>query len=343
MKTIPFKVFPGTICAQHGIIGVLPCPWPDCANGIADESFQEETFLKNENAYNIYHRHQWKSPIEGTYYTWKDETLPNWHYAAQTLWNEARRLGLVQKNNVKTIYHYTSLDALVGIVEAQSVWLSDYSYLNDKRELVYGVEIVSEVVKELLQSGQSKDVQSLLNAWLEATSNGRPQVCIAAFSSDSDSLSQWRAYGPIAIGFTPQLIAIHTNQARLGSVEYDPKIQRQLVEVLINHLVQAYQVDLANKELERNNDDVYHKFEQVLELVAFFKHSSFRDEREFRLAYVEHPQLFNKGYIKPPPKRFRIKGNRLLPYIVSSELFPDSNGQRRELGICEIILGPEVD
>jgi len=341
MQTIPFKVFPDTICAQHGIKDVLPCPWPDCPNGIADESFQIESFLKEESA-QIYHRYRWESPIGGTYYTWKNEDLPHWFSAAKTLWNEARRLGLVREKSVQTIYHYTSVDALVGIVETQSVWLSDYSYLNDKREMVHGLEIVSEVVKGVLGSTQSQEVRGLLNAWLDAISNGRPRVCIASFSGDSDSLSQWRAYGPIAIGFTPQLIAIHSNQARLQAVEYDPKIQRQLVEVFINHLVQAYQVDLANNELERI-PDVYHRLEQVLELIAFLKDSSFRVEQEFRLVYVEHPQLFERGYLEPPPKRFRVKGNRLLPYVVSSELFPLPDGQRKELGICEIVLGPEAD
>lgn len=344
MQTLPFKVLPDTVCLQHGIKDVLPCPWPDCPNGIADESFQTQLFYKGERD-RIHHRHCWESPVEGKYYSWKNEGLPHWFSAAKTLWNEARRLRLVQERNVQTIYHYTSVEALLGIVEAQSLWLSDYSYLNDKRELIHGVEIVAEVVNRLLPSSQSPDVQGLLNAWLEATSNGRPRVCIASFSGDSDSLSQWRAYGPIAIGFTPHLIGIHANQARLEAVEYDPRIQKQLVEVYISHLVQAYQADLANNELDRI-PDVYHRFEQVLELVAFFKDCSFRDEQEFRLAYVEHPELFNgplTTLFVPPPKRFRVKGNRLLPHIASSDLFPLHNGEKRELGICEIVLGPEAD
>jgi len=329
------------VCKQHGIFGVLPCPWPDCSNGISDESFQIESFFQ-EKSPEIYHRHRWESPVGGIYYTWKGEKLPHWFSAAQTLWNEARRLRLVGDETVKTIYHYTTVNALVQIVDSRSLWLSDYSYLNDKRELVHGVEIVSKVVDELLQSSQSPDVKDLLTTWSKAASNGRHRVCVVSFSGDSDSLSQWKAYGPIAIGFTPHLIGIHANLARLQKVEYDPGVQRQLVEVFINHLLQAYQVDLSNNELERI-PDVYHRFEQLLELVSFFKDRSFKDEQEYRLAYVEHPQLIDRGYFEPPPKRFRTRRNKILPYIVSSEIYPRRDGKLNELGICEIVLGPEAD
>jgi hypothetical protein len=342
MQTITQRFLPEIICAEHGIKDVFPCPWPDCPNGLKGENFRVDSIIKGQKS-ETYSRHQWKSPIKGAYYTWNQDGFPHWFSSAKTLWNEARRLDLVQKENVQTIYHYTSVDALVGIVESQSVWLTDYSYLNDKRELVHGVEIVSEVVNKLLRSTSSKEVQELLNTWLKSTTSGnQPRVCIASFSGDSDSLSQWRAYGSIAIGFKPQLIAIHTRATRLEAVHYNSSIQRKLVEVFINHLVQAYQADHVNNALERI-EDVYHQFEQILEMVAFFKDRSFKDEQEYRLVYIEHSQLFKNDFLDRPPKRFRIKGNRLLPYVVSSELFPMLNSDPRELGICEIVLGPETD
>jgi hypothetical protein len=141
---------------------VFPCPWPDCPQGVKGENFKLDPIFKGGKS-KTFSRHQWKSPIKGAYYTWKEDSFPHWLSAAKTLWNEARRLDLVKKQNVQTIYHYTSLDALLGIVESQSVWLTDYSYLNDKRELVHGVEIVTEVINGLLSSTNSKEAQELLN------------------------------------------------------------------------------------------------------------------------------------------------------------------------------------
>ena len=341
MRTLSNNFFPESVCKQHGIIDVFPCPWPGCPNGIAENCFQVESFSDGEHS-NIYRRHCWKSPIEGKYYNWELEGHPHWFSAAKTFWNEARRLNLVSRMDSRVIYHYTNVEALVGIIESQAIWLSDYSYLNDKRELTHGVEIVTNVAEQMASTEQSPNTQTLLNHWIEVASNGNPRVCIASFSGNSDSLSQWRAYGSLAIGFKPQSIAIHANQARLNAVEYNVEIQKKLVQVYLSHLVQAYEADLVNNSLERI-PDVYHRFEQLIELVAFFKDASFASEQEFRLAYVEHPELFERDYLNPPPKRFRVKGGRILPYIVSSELFPMPNEEKRDLGICEIVLGPESD
>ena len=285
----------------------------------------------------IYFRHQWQSIGLG-------KMKP----AGKTLWNEARRLGLANDQDISTIYHYTSVDAFVKIIESQSIWFSDYYYLTDKSELTHGVEIISEVIRNLLRGSPSNGAQSLCEAWLDALSKELPRICIASFSGDSDSLTHWRTYGSIALGFNPAMISIHAYLAKMGAVEYDPNTQRQLVQVFLHHLLQAYLADLENHALDRL-PDVYHRTEQLLELAAFFKGWSFQNEQEFRLAYVEHPQFLDRGF-EPPPIRFRQKGNRLIPYIPSSDLCSLTNGERREtnkerreLGICRIVLGPEGD
>jgi hypothetical protein len=37
--------------------------------------------------------------------------------------------------SVRTMYHYTSLTGLMGIVEQRNLWVSDIRYLNDSEEL----------------------------------------------------------------------------------------------------------------------------------------------------------------------------------------------------------------
>ena len=343
----PISPFSKYVCEEHGIVDGFPCPWPDCINGIEEENL-EVNFYPGGNRNKIYFRHQWRSPIRGTYFTWEHEDLPHWFSCGKTLWNEARRLELVKDQNISTVYHYTSVDAFVKIVESHSIWFSDYSYLNDESELIHGVGIVSEVIENLLRTGPSNDAQNLLEAWLDSISKDLPRICIASFSGDSDSLTHWRNYGSIALGFNPQLISIHAYLARMGAVEYDLNTQRQLVEVFLHHLLQAYLRDIENNALDRISD-VYHRTEQLLELVAFFKDMPFQNEQEFRLAYLEHPQFIDRG-LESPPIRFRQKGNRLIPYISSSDLCSltiderrETNRETGELGICEIVLGPEED
>lgn len=339
MKAIHFKLFSDLVCAEHGIQDSFPCPWPGCKNGLVEDRFELKQWGESEKN-PIYYRVHWESPLRGLYYSWEREDWPHWFSVRRTFWNEVRRLGLAPEQKLDVFYHYTSMDALVSIIESDSIWLSDYSYLNDKTELVHGVKVVSSIINEFLGSGISKGQEGLLRAWLEKASAPLPRVCVASFSGDGDSLSQWRAYGNIAIGFVPYKIGIHADQSRLGVVQYEPEIQRQLAQIYVSHCLQAYALDTENNALERI-PDVYHRFGQVLELVSFFKDSSFRDEREYRLVYVEHPDLFEDGVFgERPPKHFRVRDGRIYSHIVSSEMFPNP-GHKRTLGICEIVLGPE--
>lgn len=341
MKSLHFKAFPDPVCAAHGVNDTFPCPWPGCENGLSEDRFELKLWVESKKNH-VYRRCRWQSPLEGEYFSWEQEDWPHWFSVRKTFWNEVRRLKLIPENNLDVFYHYTSMEALVGIVESDSIWLSDYSYLNDKTELVHGVKVVSEVIEQRLKVGAPEEQEGLLKAWLSAASGHLPRVCVASFSGNGDSLSQWRAYGNVAIGFVPYKIGIHTNQSQLGAVQYDPETQRKLAQVYVAHASQAYSDDIKNKALERI-PDVYHRFGQVLELVSFFKDPSFRDESEYRLVYVEHPELFEDGLFgESPPKQFRVKGGRIYSHVKSSEMFPRAD-HKWPLGISEIVLGPESD
>ena len=341
MHTLMVSLFPEKVCEEHGIHDTLPCPWPSCKNGLDEECFQVQMYNVDIEPV-TYTRRQWLSPIDGSnYYTWEGDNLPNWFLVPKTFWSEIRRLRLGSSNSPALIYHYTNLEGFVGILQSRTLWLSDYSYLNDKRELMYGVEIIREVIAEMLQASPNIDVAELLQAWDREIIEPSHRVCIASFSAENDSLSQWRGYGSIAIGIHPQHLPIHAYQAILRPVEYDRDTQKKLSTAYISHITQMYEKDLSAGRLERI-PEVYHRTDRLVELAVFFKDSAFQPEQEFRLAYIEDPETLKALNISSPPKRFRIAKSRLHPYVVSDELFP-KNTQRRLLEIQEVILGPETD
>jgi len=47
----------------------------------------------------------------------------------------------------KIIYHYTSLQGLLGIIESRSIWTTNIIYLNDTSELNYATKLFNEEVK----------------------------------------------------------------------------------------------------------------------------------------------------------------------------------------------------
>lgn len=340
MQTLRPSIFPDVVCEKHGIIDSLPCAWPGCKNGHLDDSFQVDRHISEKDP-TTYKRRQWVSPIGGNYYTWEGDNLPNWFSVPKTFWSEVRRLNLTSKRSPEFVYHYTTLEGFVGIVQSRSIWLSDYSYLNDKRELTHGVETIREVIAEMSQSKRTTAVTELLQAWDRELTAPSHRVCIASFSGEDDSLSQWRAYGSIAIGIEPQHLPIHAYQSNLRAVEYNREAQRKLATIYLDHMTQAYDADLSADRLKRI-PDAYHRSDRLVELAAFFKDPAFQTEQEYRLAYIEYPETLRALGLSSPPKRFRVSKSKLLPYVASDELFPVS-GQRRPLEIQEVVLGPETD
>ncbi len=268
--------------------------------------------------------------------------MPNWFGVPKVISNEARRNGLIPETHADLIYHYTSVEGLFGIAQSGQVWLSDYSYLNDTRELSHGVDLVVEVIDDFLRSeSRVEEVVSLLQQWKVDLKSPVHRVCIASFSASGDSLSQWRAYGPIALGFEPGNLTLHAFRANLRPVEYGRERQRALVEAHLHHTRESYLVDLRGGRLQRI-EDAYHKIDRLVELVSFFKDPAFESEREYRLAYIEYPSVVELMSGKRSKKRFRIARGRIVPYVLSSELEPKILDNRK-LEIREVILGPESD
>lgn len=321
---------------------VWPCPWPDCANGIPDEEFQVASLAQGEEP-EIYTRRQWTDLSGSHYYSWDGSKLPNWFSVPKVAFNEARRRNLIAGDMPERIYHYTTVEGLFGIIRSRQLWLSDYSYLNDTRELAHGADLVKDVATQLLASEARPQSSDLLRHWIGDLQQPVHRVCVASFSADQDSLSQWRAYGTIALGFEPHELALHAYRAALRPVEYRRDQQRALVELYLHHMREAHQVDHQAGRLERI-EDVYKKTDRLIELITFFKDPAFAAEQEYRLAFIEHPDLMPSLGHKSSEKRFRVSRGHIIPYVLSNELepvLPGSGG--KELTIREIVLGPQAD
>lgn len=336
------NIFPGhdRACAEHGNRGSLPCAWPGCLNGLHDAEFEEVPIIQGDKP-RTYKRREWQSPLSGKYYSWESSALPNWFHAPQTFWNEVRRHKLIPDTFPNVVYHYTSLEGFMGIINSRAVWMTEFSYLNDRREVSYGLELLLDTVRHILESERDSDVQGLLSAWCERLAGVPNRVCITSFSADGDSLSQWRAYGPIAVGFPVRPLSLHVDQASLQPVKYDPEAQRKLVKIYVHHLMAAFIADLRGGRLTRN-PELYHKSDRLLELAVFFKDPAFRTENEYRLAYIDYPEVLESVGLESPLKSFRAAKGRIVPYVPSTDVLP-SEHRKFELEISEVILGPECD
>lgn len=166
--------------------------------------------------------------------------------------------------------------------------MTDFAYLNDRREVRHGVDLMLEAVRDLAGTATDHDVQALLSAWMEKLVVPTNRICITSFSGAGDSLSQWRAYGPIAIGFPVGPLSLHVNQSRLQPIEYDPLAQKRLAQIYVHHLVSAFEADKGENDWPQIVDQ-YQKPDGLLELAIFFKDPAFISENEYRPAYIDNP------------------------------------------------------
>jgi hypothetical protein len=270
---------------------------------------------------------------------WTDDEFGPFAEAWTARWNE------LSSELPRCLYHYTTADGIVGIVEAQTIWATDARYLNDTSELSYANDVVQDVARELLERG----VGDVAATFLEAASlrlldslTTMLDVFVACFCEDGDLLSQWRGYastnGGYALGFDPGVMRHKTGLA-LRRVAYDKADQRALVRQPLQFFVDW--LSQPEEDAAVNEFRVQTALTEVLYVLSdclfCFKHPSFREEREWRLVRT----TLRDESAEPWPLRWRSSPSGLIPYV---ELRPngESPGVSGLLPITEAVVGPHA-
>jgi hypothetical protein len=103
---------------------------------------------------------------------------------------------------VPTLYHYTSIHGLLGIVESKVIWATQVQYLNDMHEVRDASLLAHSLVGSVFRNRGSAEFRKMLLNMLE--NFGGPRSVVVSFSENGDQLSQWRSYcaeGGVSIGF----------------------------------------------------------------------------------------------------------------------------------------------
>ena len=131
----------------------------------------------------------------------------------------------------KILYHYTTADGLLGILNSKSIWATHVSYVNDRQEFVYLLDILRAVMRD-------EEYPELVKFYeiVEAVHNDliKANFTVTSFSEAPDLLSQWRAYSSSSLGYC---IGFNTEsmmqRQKFYQCVYDTKLQRDLVTALM--------------------------------------------------------------------------------------------------------------
>ncbi len=254
----------------------------------------------------------------------------------------------IRKSNI--VYHYTDFNGLIGIIQNNSLFSSNATYLNDYSELEYGNNLISETISKIIKRKElrnyfdlGEEEISLLQKTIKLLRNySNSNICVCCFSYNPDLLSQWRGYANngngVAIGFPIyELRDSITPKVHNAMIEYNRQKQTKELEEII-----AIALDYAvvkRSDFGYSKRQVFKHFPKALisilsSLTPRFKNIGFKEEDEFRLIY---DPLYHEKYKEEneeiPQKLFRTNGKHLIPYI---ELKPKVG----KFPISEIMIGP---
>jgi len=211
----------------------------------------------------------------------------------------------MDKDESVDIFHYTSPNAFLQILENNSLRFTDREYLNDYGESTYVVNLSVEVAKELELDNKFKDffIGKCLKELKEEESF---RVYQCSFSVNPDSLCLWNYYtkGDTIKGYNLGFDSLELVEALSptlkpeddgafpaiyhGRVNYDTQEQKRIIKDII----------LEFNELYVNQGDIKMRFRTSEVLFAllsvigfFFKNECFKIEEEYKIIMV----LFDDG------------------------------------------------
>lgn len=244
----------------------------------------------------------------------------------------------------RTLYHYTGIRGLLGIVDNRVVWASHVYYLNDSREILHACEVLGRLLANSENSGEGpeREFTKQFREWLESFRRDAFHLFVFSLSEEASLLSQWRSYTPhgkgVSLGFSPATLnhILGKPGFRIARCLYTPTEHEELMGSLLEKMLITFRqrlptLDTAKAHPSQKYHPLLEEFRNdLLQVLAIVKHSAFREEKEWRIVSPCFP-----NYTVTDVK-FREGASMLLPY---TELHLPPAGHLFE----EVILGPSQD
>lgn len=211
----------------------------------------------------------------------------------------------------QTLFQYTSVDGLVGIVRSKKLRLSDLQAGNDPREIHLGLERVLQALRTVFEEEPGGPRRGLLGTLVNDLAGyfDRAQVFSSCFSLADDELPMWSAYGQqyagVSLGFRPS--ALLGIPARVQRVKYlDPAKEAEEFRNL------ALGIAAGLGQYARSNDllPFINAGTNAITAVTALKHAKWGYEREVRIVYVQRKEKPTGDLAKFPATM--MPGNKML-------------------------------
>lgn len=262
----------------------------------------------------------------------------------------------------KVLYHYTSMDALHGILSTGRLWASDNRFANDRVEVSFAAELARETLRlKDNEVGTDGDKATALSVAIKHSVDNLQSVLpvqnfVVSLTPHRDDLSQWRGYGgergAVAIGFdVGRLTGLMEQHAfHLSKVEYDKAaIDKLLAALTADYVMLAnalFDVDIDRESVQQM---MLKRFGKAVGAIApCIKDASFQAESEWR--FIGSGEFLFGTEVRATANARRLyavtdlatsfRGGARYPIPYVSVPIRDSTGCQ---AVSEIVIGPTPD
>jgi hypothetical protein len=222
------------------------------------------------------------------------------------------------------LYHYTSADGFKGIVESKTIFATDVRYLNDASELELAFDRLETILEELGNEVPAV-VERALDEIRDPTLRAQFFFNTVSFSTERNSLSQWRAYCPVeggyALGFDKDGLAelCHAQHISLKQCIYKRAAQGDRIRKFVRRLGR-----IAEAGGITDSSDLVQQALRFFDIAPLVKYPAFAEEQEWRIIAESHVDAHQYRSAK-----------MLIPYV---EIPLESDDV--DFPLREVVIGP---
>lgn len=257
-------------------------------------------------------------------------------------------------SDLKTLYHYTTLEGLRGILGNRSVWFTNILSLNDPQEISYGINIIGEQITKTKSKTNEEWLLKFFDELKDLFENyhtNRFATYISCFCEDEDLLSQWRAYSQKDCGFNIGFRFDENTNFRHDVIQNDESMlelrkviykKEEQIKIVTDYLTLIMNSMLELNKMESNRLPVTWRSQALISCVNIlfdfawsFKHKAFSEEKEWRLV------KFREYDYKSEEINFRKDDTGVIPYL-NTYIFSEIDA-KKHFPIRSVKIGPTLE
>jgi|WetSurMetagenome_2_1015567.scaffolds.fasta_scaffold00408_21 hypothetical protein len=274
-----------------------------------------------------------------------------------------------RKKIEELLWHYTTQEGLIGIVNSGKFWATNIFYLNDSTEYIYAVKLICNVINEFLKDNQFSDssirdngriaillmeppmpaksmmpfkVDLPLSKYIfllqlkdifEGLLNGKRQynqIYVQSFSAKKDDLSQWRGYCPQGNGF-----CIGFRKIMLSSDKENIILNECVYDSDTQKEMVSTDINLQLENIDLKFDELEYK--HILDdfMISFFGSLLPKIPQMKDISFKEEKEwraVYTPRESDAKPIEHRAGNSMIIPYV--------ERGLNLSYAIKEVIVGP---